>query len=147
MNEPRPTSPLPYGPPISLTSAVRVATAAQAEAERHGWPMIIAVVDSAGHLVLLYRMDQAQLGSIAVAQRKAETAVHFRRSTLEFQERVARGGEDLRILAMSNVIPVEGGLPLVVDGVIVGGIGVSGMAADQDGQVARAGLAALQTSA
>ena len=143
MTEPSPVTPLPYGVPIDLASAAPVAAAAQAEAERNGWPMVIAVVDSAGHLVLLHRMDQAQLGSIAVAQRKAETAVHFRRPTLEFQQRVARGGEDLRILAMSNVIPIEGGLPLVVGGSIVGGIGVSGMSADQDGQVARAGLAAL----
>ena len=134
-----PTLPL-YGDPISLDKAKAVMEAAEAEAAREGWPMVIAIVDSGGNLVMLHRMDQAQLGSIEVARQKAETALRFRRATKAFEDVVTAGGIGLRILAMPNVLPLEGGLPLISDGRIVGAIGVSGMQSSQDSQVARAGL-------
>ena len=134
-----------YGPPISLATARKVVAAAEAEAERRDWPMVIAIVDSTGHLVMLHRMDQAQLGSVAVAQAKAETAVKFRRSTKAFQDVVAEGGAGLRVLSMSGVSAVEGGLLLMVKGEVVGAIGVSGMQSGQDGEIARAGVAALSS--
>ncbi len=136
-------NPPAYGPPISLASARQVMTAAEAEAERREWPMVIAIVDSTGHLVMLHRMDQAQLGSVAVAQAKAETSAKFRRPTKAFQDMIAEGGAGLRILSMEGVSALEGGLPLLVNGRVVGAIGVSGMQSAQDAEVARAGVAAL----
>jgi glc operon protein GlcG len=132
-----------YGDPISLDQAKAVMEAAEAEAAREGWPMVIAIVDSACNLVMLHRMDQAQLGSIEIARQKAETSVRFRRPTRAFQDVLAEGGVGLRLLGMTNMLPLEGGLPLVLDGRIVGAIGVSGMASAQDAQVARAGLVVL----
>jgi len=120
--------------------------AAAAAAERRDWPMVIAIVDSTGHLVMLHRMDQAQLGSVAVAQAKAETAVKFRRATKVFQDVIAEGGAGLRVLSMSGVSAVEGGLLLMVKGEVVGAIGVSGMQSGQDGEIARAGVAALSST-
>lgn len=137
-------SPLRYGAPITLECAQRVAHAAQREAERHGWTMVIAIVDSGGHLVLHVRLDQAQLGSIEVARQKAETAVRFRRPTKRFEDALAEGGLHLRLLGMTNLTPLDGGLPLVVDGHVVGAIGVSGMQSHEDAQVAEAGAAVLR---
>jgi glc operon protein GlcG len=117
--------------------------AAEAEAERRDWPMVIAIVDSTGHLVMLHKMDQAQLGSVAIAQAKAETAVNFRRPTKAFQDAIAEGGAGLRMLSMSGVSALEGGLLLMIGGQVVGAIGVSGMQSAQDAEVARAGIAAL----
>jgi glc operon protein GlcG len=132
-----------YGDPISLDMAKAVMEAAEGEAAKEGWPMVIAIVDSGGNLVMLHRMDQAQLGSIAIAQQKAETALRFRRPTKAFQDVLAEGGIGLRMLGLSNITPVEGGLPLISDGRIVGAIGVSGMQSGHDAQVARAGLVVL----
>ena len=126
-----------YGAPITLELAQRVAQAAQCEARRNRWPIVIAIVDSAGHLVLLQRLDQAQLGSIEVARQKAQTAVYFRRPTKRFEDALAQGGLHLRLLGMTNLTP------LVVDGEVVGAIGVSGMQSHEDAQVAQAGAAAL----
>jgi glc operon protein GlcG len=134
-----------YGDPITLDEAALVAGAARAEAQRHGWPMVIAIADSGGHLVLLYRLDQAQHGSVLVAQQKAKTAVDFRRSTRAFESALADGGLHLRLLGMTNLTPLEGGLPIVRDGRVIGAIGVSGMQSTQDAQVASAGLAALES--
>ena len=92
---------------------------------------------------MLHRMDQAQLGSILIAQQKAETALRFRRPTKAFQDVLAEGGAAWRLLGMTNMLPLEGGLPLIADGRIVGAIGVSGMQSGQDAQVARAGLVVL----
>jgi glc operon protein GlcG len=146
MTSPSAARPPAYGPPISLSAAKQVMAAAEAEAARRDWPMVIAIVDSTGHLVMLHRMDQAQLGSVAIAQAKAETAAKFRRPTKAFQDMLVEGGAGLRVLAMAGVSAVEGGLPLVVRGDVVGAIGVSGMHSAQDAEVARAGLAALPAS-
>lgn len=132
-----------YGTPITLAEAARVMAAAQGEAVRNDWPMVIAIVGSGGHLVMLHALDDAQHGSVAVAQAKAETAVNFRRPSKLFEEAVEAGGLGLRVLAMSNLLPLDGGLPLMVDGCVIGAIGVSGMQSTQDAQVAAAGAAAL----
>jgi glc operon protein GlcG len=132
-----------YGTPITLSVAKKVMHAAEAEAARNTWPMVIAIVDSTGHLVMLQRMEQAQYGSIAIAQLKAETALDFRRPTKVFEDAIAAGGQGVRIVSMPNVLALEGGLPIIVDNNVVGAIGVSGMQSGQDAQVAQAGLDAL----
>ncbi|HJR21323.1 MAG TPA: heme-binding protein [Dongiaceae bacterium] len=135
--------PLEYGAPISLEQAKGVMAAAEAEARANDWPMVIAIVDSGGHLVMLHSFDHAQHGSVAIAQEKARCAVNFKRPTKAFEEAVAQGGLNLRILATPGMLPLEGGLPLIAGGRIVGAIGVSGMRSNQDGQVAEAGAKAL----
>lgn len=142
-NAAAPTAPR-YGAPITFEQAQRVAQAAQDEAQRYDWPMVIAIVDSAGHLVLQHRLDQAQLGSIEVARQKAETAVRFRRPTKRFEDALAQGGLHLRLLGMTNLTPLDGGLPLIVDGKVIGAIGVSGMQSHEDALVAEAGAAAVR---
>ena len=133
-----------YGPPISLATAKIVMQAAEDEAERNSWPMVIAIVDSTAHLVLLHKLDQAQYGSIVIAQQKAETALNFRRPTKVFEDAVAGGGVGTRMLSTTNVIALQGGVPILIDGKIAGAIGVSGMRSTQDVQVAQAGIAALE---
>ena len=145
---PNPTPPAsaltaPYGPPISLVLAKQVMAAAEKEAIANQWPMAIAIVDSTGHLALFHRLDQTQLGSVAVSIAKAETALNFRRPTKVFEDLMAAGGAGLRLSTMPGVAALEGGVPIVVDGHVIGAIGVSGMLSSQDAQVAAAGLAAL----
>lgn len=137
---------LPYGPAISLRAAQDVADAAEAEALGNGWAMVIAVVDAGANLVLLHKMDQAQIGSIAVAQAKAESAVKFKRSTKLFEEALSAGGLGLRLVATAAACPLEGGLPLLQDGQVVGAIGVSGMQSAQDGVAAAAGAAVMASA-
>ncbi len=147
MSTPAPASTPPaYGPPITLAQAKIVTAAAEAEALKNGWPMIIAIVDSGANLVLLTRMENGQIGSVQIAQDKAQTAVRFKRQTKLFQDLVATGGGQLRLLAMNGLTPLEGGLPIFADGKIIGGIGVSGMSSVQDQQVGEAGIAALAAS-
>ena len=143
MTAPAPTLPLDYDPTLSLAQAQRMLAAALAEAEQNRWPMVIAIVDSAARLMLFARMEQAQGGSIEVAQAKARTAANFKRPTKVFEDAVAAGGQGVRTLAMPGVCPIEGGLPIVANGKVLGAIGVSGMRSDQDTVVALAGLAAL----
>jgi len=140
------SSPLPptYGPPISLSLAKQVMAAAEREAVEHSWPMAIAIVDSSGHLVLFEKLDQAQYGSVTVAIAKAETALNFRRSTRIFEDAIASGGLGLRLATVPTLTALEGGVPLIVDGQVIGAIGASGMQSTQDGQVAHAGVAALE---
>ena len=130
---------LPYGPPIGIEAAKRVLAAAEAEAMKNNWTMAIVVLDSSGHIVLLERLDNTQYGSIAVAEDKARSALDFKRPTKVFEDLVAQGGVGLRTLALRGAAPLEGGIPLVRDGKIVGAIGVSGGSSAQDGQVAKAG--------
>jgi uncharacterized protein GlcG (DUF336 family) len=142
MNNSTPQPPI-YGTSITLEQARMVAAAARAEAVRNGWCMVVAIMDPGGHLVLLERMDNAQFGSVQVAQDKALSAVAFRRPTKAFHDMVAAGGEGVRMLVMSGAMPIDGGLPILVDGAVIGGIGLSGGTSAQDGLVAQAGLAAL----
>jgi glc operon protein GlcG len=134
---------IPYGAPIALAQAKQVMAAAEAEAGRNGWNVVIAIHDSGGNLVLLQRLDGAQLGSVQVAQEKAYSAVAFRRPTKVFQDQVAQGGAGVRVLGLTGATVLEGGFPIVVDGKVIGGIGVSGASSEQDAQVAEAGIAAL----
>jgi glc operon protein GlcG len=139
--EPPPTT--PYGAPITLEAAKKAMTAAEAEASKNNWPLAIAIVSSTGHLVMLHVMDNTQYGSIRVAEGKAVASLDFRRPTKVFEEGVAAGGIGLR--ALSFGIPVaEGGLPIIVDGRIVGAIGASGALSTQDAQAAKAGADALK---
>jgi glc operon protein GlcG len=133
----------PYGPAITLAQAKKVADAALAPAQANGWTMVIAIVDTGGNLVYLEKMDQTQTGSVAVAQDKARSAALFKRPTKVFQERLARGGDGLLVLRLQGAMPVEGGLPIVVEGKLIGALGVSGGSSAEDEVCAEAGAAAL----
>ena len=139
------TAPAPaYGMPIGIESAKRVAVAAIAEARKNSWTMAIAVVDTAGNLVYFEKMDGTQTGSVNVAIEKARSAALFRRPTKSFQDTVAQGGVGLRMLGLPGAVPVEGGVPLIEAGKIVGAIGTSGGTSEQDGQSAQAGVNVLK---
>ena len=135
--------PMPYGPAITIEQAKEVMTGAEAEAERNNWPVVIAIVDTGGNLVSLQRLDNAQFGSVEVARQKAWSAAAFRRPTKAFEEAIAGGGANLRILRLEGATPLEGGIPIAVDGQIVGAIGVSGVTSQQDAQIAQAGIDSL----
>jgi uncharacterized protein GlcG (DUF336 family) len=137
------TMPPPYGPPITLSAAKQIVAAAEAEAEKNNWPVVIAVIDSGGNLVLLLRRDDAQLSAIATAEGKARTALYFKRPTKLLDDVISGGGSGLRFLALKDFTPLEGGVPIVADGKIIGAIGVSGVISAQNSQVARAGIDAL----
>lgn len=140
-------APIPYGEPISQATAKKILAAAEAEANKNNWPVAIAIVDGAGHLVAFQRLDNTQFGSIEVAMQKAKTSALFRRPTKVFEETLATGGINTKILSLPGVIPVEGGLPIIQDGKVVGAIGVSGVKSIEDGQIAAAGLDALKPAA
>lgn len=133
-----------YGIPINAETAKKAAAPAVAEARKNQWAMAVAVVDPSGDLVYFERMDETQVGSVDVAIDKARSAARFKRPTKAFQDIVAAGGEGIRILALKGAVPVEGGVPLVVGGKIVGAIGCSGGTSTQDGQCAQAGANALK---
>jgi uncharacterized protein GlcG (DUF336 family) len=133
-----------YGTSINADTAKKVAAPALAEARKNQWAMAVAIVDTAGDLVYFEKMDDTQVGSVEVAIAKARSAARFKRPTKAFQDALAAGGEGLRILALNGAIPVDGGVPLVVGGKIVGAIGMSGGTSAQDGQAAAAGAAALK---
>ena len=133
-----------YGSPITLAQARKVAAAAEAEAAKNKWNVVIAIVDTGGNLVLLERMDDTQIFSIEIAQKKAKTANGMRRPSKVFDDLIANGGAGVRVLGIDALAPIEGGIPLIVEGKIVGAIGVSGVTSQQDGQIATAGVAALK---
>ena len=132
-----------YGPPLSLAEAKQVVEAAEAEARANDWAVVIAVTDSAGNLVVLHRMDHAQVGSLTIARAKAETTVKFKRPTKAFEDGLETGGRELRALSMEGVCALEGGVLLLRGDEIIGGIGVSGVHPTQDGQIAAAGAGAV----
>lgn len=127
---------------ISLEGARRMADAAEAEAARNQWNVAIAIVDAAGELILFHRLDGVQPVSLDIALRKARTAARFRRPTKALQDAVEAGRTVL--LAIDGILPLEGGIPVVVDGQVIGAIGVSGVTSQQDAQIAQVGLAALR---
>ena len=139
-----PPPPPAYGAPISLDAAKKVMAGAEAEAKKNNWNVVIAVLDSGGNVVILHRMDGTQIGSIEVAREKAYSAVAFRRPTKVFEDLVGQGGVNLRLLRLSGASPLEGGIPIVMDGKLVGGVGVSGVTSAQDAQIARAGIESLK---
>lgn len=136
--------PNPYGAPISVDSAKKAAAAAVAEARKNNWTMAVAVTDTGGDLVFFEKMDGTQTGSVSVALGKARSAALYKRPTKVWQDIVAGGGAGLRILGLEGAVPIEGGVPLVIDGKIVGAIGLSGGSAQQDNQCATAGADAVK---
>lgn len=128
-------------PILTLEDAKRIAAAAETEARTHDWRVVIAVVDDGGHLLYLQRSHDTQFGSVETAIAKAHAAVAFQRPTKASEDAVLSGR--LIHLALPGVIPAEGGVPLIRDGAIIGGLGVSGVRSVQDGQIAQAGVNAL----
>ncbi|HEY7335226.1 MAG TPA: heme-binding protein [Bryobacteraceae bacterium] len=124
---------------LTLEAAKQIAAAAEAEAKKNNWNMVIAVLDDGGHLIYLERMDGTQIGSVEVAQEKGVTAVRFKRPTKSLEDNVA-GGRQV-IMKLPGATPIEGGLPIMIGNELIGGIGVSGGTSPQDGQVAAAGVA------
>jgi glc operon protein GlcG len=133
---------LPYGAPVTAARAQAVIQAAEQEASRRGWPLNIAVVDSGGNLVAFLRMDGAQLASIAISEHKARASVKYRRPTRAWEDAVQKSGY-LYALSLDDVIASRGGIPLVEDGKIIGGVGCSGGAGSQDEVVCTAGAAVI----
>jgi Uncharacterized protein, possibly involved in utilization of glycolate and propanediol len=136
--------PNPYGAPITLENAKKAAAAALAEARKNNWTMAAAITDTAGYLVYFEKIDGTQTGSTFVAVDKARSAALYKRPTKVFQDAVAAGGEGLRFLRLEGAVPIEGGFPIVMDGKVVGAIGVSGGTSAQDGQCAKPGADALK---
>ncbi len=132
-----------YGASMTLQQARKVMAAAEAEATKNSWNVVIAIVDATGHLQLVSRMDNASYGSIKVAIGKAETAFNYRQPTKNFNDRL-NAGTATHLLTITGATFIEGGIPIVVGGKIVGAIGVSGVTSAQDAQVAKAGVDAAQ---
>lgn len=132
-----------YGAPISLEQAKKIMAGAEAEAMKNKWPVVIVVVDSGGNIMMIHRLDNTQFGSVDVAKDKATSAVAFRRPTKVFQDLIAQGGANNRLLNLRGASMLEGGIPIVVGGKLIGGIGVSGVTSQQDAQTAQAGIDAL----
>jgi len=133
----------PYGLSITNEQAKKVADAALAPARANGWTVVVAIVDTGGFLVYLEKLDQTQVGSVAIAEDKARSSAIFKRPTKMFHERLARGGDGMIVLGLKGAIPVEGGLPIVVDGKLIGALGVSGGSSAEDEVCAEAGASAL----
>jgi len=128
---------------LTLADAQRIADAAQHHAAENGWNVVITIVDGGGHLLVLRRMDGTQTGSLDIAIRKAESAFHFKRPTKDLQDLIARDGLTY-VMTLPNVTAVEGGLPVIHNGEVIGAIGISGVTAEQDGIIAAAGVASFQ---
>jgi len=133
-----------YGLSVNLETAKKVAASAIAEARKNNWTMAIAITDTGGNLVYFEKMDGTQTGSVRVAIGKSRSAVLFKRPTKALQDTVAAGGEGIRMLRLEGAVPIEGGLPLLMDGKIIGAIGVSGGTSQQDGVAAKAGADTLK---
>ncbi len=136
--------PNPYGLPIDNENAKKVAAAAIAESRKNSWNMAVAIVDPAGELVYFEKLDGTQAASINIAVDKARSSARFKRPTKALQDVLAKGGDGLRMLALDGAVPVEGGVPIVMDGKLVGAIGVSGGTSQQDGQVAATAVAVVK---
>jgi uncharacterized protein GlcG (DUF336 family) len=132
----------PYGESITVETAKKIAAGAVAESKKNGWRMAISIVDNHGFPVYFERMDDTQTASVDIALDKAKAAAMFRRPTKAFEDGIAKGRTAL--LGLRGATPIEGGLPIMVGGKVVGGIGVSGANADQDAAAATAGLKLIQ---
>jgi uncharacterized protein GlcG (DUF336 family) len=140
-----PAPPPPYGGQMTLDQAKKAMAASEAEAKKNNWNVVIAIVDAGGNLMMLQRMDNTQWGSVEVARQKARASAAFRRPTKAFQDGIAQGGVNLRILNLTGDAGVlEGGVPVVVGGQIIGAIGVSGVTSQQDAQIGQAGADAIK---
>ena len=139
---PAPPPPL-YGPAITLEQAKKVMAGAEAEAVKNKWPVVITILDSGGNIMMVQRLDNAQFGSVDISRDKAKSAVALRRPTKAFQDLIAQGGANLRLLNIGYSV-LEGGIPIIVGGKVIGSIGVSGVTSQQDAQIAQAGIDALK---
>jgi uncharacterized protein GlcG (DUF336 family) len=131
----------PYGPAVNLATAKKIAAGAIAEAQKNNWRIAVAVVDNHGLLVYYEKIDDTQTSSAQIAVDKAKAAAMYRRPTRAFVDAIAKGGP--AIMTLPGVVGSPGGMPIMVGGKVVGGVGVSGMTGDQDEQVAKAGLAGM----
>ena len=138
-----PPPPPPYGVGIGFDAAKKALAAAEAEAKKNNWPVAIVILDSGGQMVMMQRLDNTQWGSTDIAKEKARTAVALRRPTKALQDAIAQGGVNLRFLSTGFSV-LEGGVPIVNDGKIIGSIGVSGVLSSQDAQTAQAGADAVK---
>ncbi len=136
----------PYGAPISLDQAKRVMAAAELEAAKNSWQVAIAILDSGGNMVMFHKVDNAQLSAITTSEGKARTALEFKLPSKALDDAIANGGAGMRLLALKDITPLQGGVLVLVDGKIVGAVGVSGALSAQDEQVAKAGADALAKS-
>ena len=134
----------PYGPNVTLEQAKKAMAAAEAEARKNSWRVAIAITDTAGNLVMYQRLDDTQTGSVQIAIDKAVSSAMYRRPTKAFQDELTRGTDGLRVLTFPKSSHADGGVPIVADGKIIGGIGASGVLGSQDAQVAKAGADALK---
>jgi uncharacterized protein GlcG (DUF336 family) len=132
-----------YGPPVTYEQAKKIMAGAEAEAAKNKWPVVIAILDSGGQTVMVHRLDNAQWGSVNIALEKAKSAVATRRETKVFQDLIPQGGANLRLLTIGFSV-LEGGVPIIAGGKIIGAVGVSGVTSQQDAQVAKAGIDALK---
>jgi len=132
----------PYGPEVSLETAKKIGEAAMAEAKKKSWNVTVAIVDNHGMLIWYQMQDDTQTAAANLSIEKARTAATLRRPSKEFEDNIAAGR--VAVLGLPGVTPIEGGLPIVVGGKMIGAIGVSGMNSPQDAEIARAGLDALK---
>jgi uncharacterized protein GlcG (DUF336 family) len=133
----------PYGPPITLDQAKRVMAVAELEAAKNSWQVGITILDSGGNMVMFHKVDNAQLSAITTSEGKARTALEFKLPSKALDDAIANGGAGMRLLALKDITPLQGGILVMVDGKIVGAIGVSGALSSQDELVAKAGADAL----
>jgi glc operon protein GlcG len=140
---PSPAPVPPYGPAITLDQAKRVMSAAELEAAKNSWTVAITILDSGGNLVMFHKFDNAQLSAITTSEGKARTALEFKLPSKALDDAIAAGGAGLRLLALKDITPLQGGLLILADGKIVGAIGVSGALSSQDEQVAKTGADVL----
>lgn len=126
---------------ITLEAAKKMVAAGEAEARKNGWNVAIAVVDASGGLILFQRLDETQPGSLAVAQGKARAAALFKRPSKLLEESIAGGKQGF--LTVEGIVPMQGGLPVIVDNKVIGAVGVSGVTSAQDEQVAQAAIGGL----
>ncbi len=136
----------PYGPPLTLDQAKRVMAAAELEAAKNSWQVAITILDSGGSMVMFHKIDNAQLSAITTSAGKARTALEFKLPSKALDDAIAAGGAGMRLLALKDITPLQGGVLVLVDGRILGAIGVSGALSVQDEQVAKAGADALAKS-
>ena len=133
----------PYGPAITLDQAKRVMAAAELEAAKNSWQVGITILDSGGNLVMFHKIDNAQLSAITTSEGKARTALEFKLPSKALDDAIANGGAGMRLLALKDITPLQGGVLVLEDGKIIGAVGVSGALSSQDEQVAKVGADAL----
>lgn len=126
---------------LTLDDCRRISAAAEAEAKKNSWNVCIAILDDGGHLLHLVRMDGATPANARIAVGKGTTAAESRRSTAAWEERIKAGRHAM--LGMPGITPVQGGLPIMVEGMCIGAVGVSGVQSHEDEQIAKAGIDAL----